>query len=443
MKRILVKNSIFSLLQAILNILLIFFTIPIFLKLLGSELFGIFALIMVVGNLNTFTSLGLTSALVKFIAEQGRSEKSNMDIWVNLIIMTIIALPITTLVIYFDKFILLKILKIPLKFYTEAKWLYYWILLANFLLLIGQTFKSILDALQKVYISSIQQMVYNIIYWGSILSVLLLGLGLSEIGFSIFFSALTWLFITILSSTNVWANLSVKGFRQNFKSVSKKQLKYGLKIYSGGLISFMFEPLSKILLSNFIGVASVGYYDIAMKLKGQLWGIISKIFYPLFPFISEQKDEALIRKYVHDLEQKTFLLIVPIIILAILLMHPFISLWIGTNVEIISITSVYLISFHLLGSSTVIPIYQFLLAKDLAHKTILLQLNGVIFNAIFFLLFVNYFGFYALIIGNIAGIMASFFLSLYYQKKYLDSLIFDYFLLISTIFIAFFLIFLV
>ena len=425
MKRILIKNSLYSLIQAFVNIVLIFFTIPIFIKLLGSELYGIFALIMVIGNLNTFTSLGLTSALVKFIAEQGKTEESNIDIWANLIIMIGITLPITIFVIYFDKFILINILKIPLKYFNESRWLYYWVLWANFLLLIGQTFKSILDGLQKVYITSLQQIIYNLFYWSLILTVLLFGFSLSEIGFSIFISALIWLIITLYSTFKIWGSVSLEGFQKNYKKAIKKQLDYGLKIYSGGLISFFYEPLSKILLSNFIGIAAVGYYDIAMKLKGQLWGIIAKIFYPLFPFISEQKDKVVIRKYVHDLEQKTFLIVIPILAITILLMNPFITLWIGTNIKIISITSIYLISFHLLGSATVIPIYQFLMAKNLAHKTIVLQLCAVTFNAVFFLISVNFIGYYALIVGNIAGIMCSFFLSLYYQKKYLNSLIFD------------------
>ena len=85
MKKILVKNSVFGLGQAVINLLLVFIAIPIFIKMLGSESYGVFALVMVVGNLNSFTNLGLTSALVKFIAEQGRNDESKIDITVNLI----------------------------------------------------------------------------------------------------------------------------------------------------------------------------------------------------------------------------------------------------------------------------------------------------------------------------------------------------------------------
>lgn len=424
MKRILVKNSVFGLVQAVINLLLVFFAIPVFIRMLGSETYGVFALVMVVGNLNTFTNLGLTSALVKFIAEQGKSEESNIDILVNLILMIAALLPLTLIFAYFDKFILIDFLKIPLKVFNDAKWLYFWLLWANFLLLVGQVFKSILDALQKVYITSVQQLIYNLLYWGLILAALLLGFNLPVIGLAIFISAFVWFIITIISTIKEWGIVTFYGFHKKFKKAAKKQLNYGLKIYAGGLIGFLYEPLSKILISNFIGIAEVGFYDIALKLRSQLWGFIANIFYPLFPFLSEQKDNMIVRKYVHDLEQKTFFIVVPIIAIVILLMNPFIEAWLGENVDIISITAMLIISFHLVGSTT-IPNYQFLMAKNLAQKTIILQLSNVVFNAIFFLASVYFIGYYALILGNIAAILCSFILSLYYQKKYLDSLIFD------------------
>lgn len=439
MKKLLVKNSIFGLGQAIINLLLVFFTIPIFIKLLGTESYGVFSLVMVVGNLNTFTNLGLTSALVKFISEQGKSEESNSDIIVNLILLIVITLPLTVLfVFYFSKFVLLDILKVPVNLFHNAEWLYIWILWANFLLIVGQVFKSVLDALQKVYITSLQQVIYNIIYWGLILAMLLLGFNLPEIGFAIFIAAFIWLIITILSTLKEWGKISIIELKKNFKKSAKKQINYGLKIYASGLIGFFYEPLSKILISNFVGVNEVGFYDIALKIRSQLWGFITRIFYPLFPFIAEQKDKSVIRKYIHDLEQKTFFIVMPIIAIIILIMHPFISVWIGENVNIISITVMFIVSFHLIGSSTVIPNYQYLMAKDLAQKTIILQLVNVIFNALFFLLTVKFIGYYALIVGNVAAILSSFIFSLYYQNKYLNSLIFNSFAQVIKLILIFF-----
>lgn len=437
MKRILIKNSICGMAQTVINLILVFFTVPLFIKILGIESYGIFSLIMVMGSLNTLTSLGLNNALLKFISEQGRTEESSTDILVALVIVFALVFPVTTIVVFFNKLILLDVLKVPIDSFVIAQQFFVWIVLANALLLVGQVFKSVLEGLQKIHITSFQQIIYNIIYWGLIIIVLVSGYNLPEVGLAAFIAAFIWLWITIISMMKEWGGISFSGFQANFKNSAKKQLNYGLKIYSSGLISFFYEPLSKVLISHFIGVSAVGFFDIALRLKGQFMGFISKIFYPLFPFIAEQKDSTLIRKYIHDIEHKTFLIIIPVVAMTILLTNAFIELWIGKNVEVISVTAIYIISFHLVGSCTVIPLYQFLMAKDLAHKTILIQLTNVIFNTLFFLLTIKFIDYYALIVGNVAAVTSSFVLCLYYQNKYLNSVIFDSFLQLLKMILAF------
>ena len=437
MKKRLIKNSIVGVLQAVINAFLIFLTIPLFIKMLGIETYGVFSLIMIFGNLNVLANLGLNSGLIKFIAEQGKTKESNVDILVALVLVTLMILPLTFFAIYFNKFILLNVLNISENDFLDAKYFFIWVIIANALLIIGQIFKAILDAIQKIYITSIQQAIYSFLYWILILITLKFGYKLPEIGFSIFLAALIWFIITIISVIKIWGKIYLNGFVSSFRLSARKQLKYGLQIYSGGLIAFLYEPLSKLLVSHFIGMSAVGFYDIALKLKNQIWGIILTIFYPLFPFISEQKDFTVIRKYVHDIEQKIFLMITPMAAMTILLMHSFITIWIGNNVEIISITSIFLISFHLIFSSTVIPNYQFLLAKNLVGKTLILQFSNVVFNTIFFLLTIPFLGYYSLIVGSIAAIMSSFILSIYYQKKYLNSMIFDSYLQIIKIVMTF------
>gem|GEM_PF-5441221 len=208
---------------------------------------------------------------------------------------------------------------------------------------------AIIDANQKIYISNICQFIYSMIYWGGMIIAVSAGGQLTLIGIIALSSAIMWFSLVMMFSRHIWGKLEINGFRKNFIKTAKKQLTYGSKIYLSGLAGYLFEPLSKILLSNFIGVTVVGFYDIALKLRSQLGGFVSKIFYPLFPFISGQKDKTTVRKYVHDFEQKTFLIVVPITAIVILLMHPFIGAWLGKNVNIISITAIVIISFHLIS----------------------------------------------------------------------------------------------
>ena len=70
-KKRLINNSISGLFQLIITAILTFLCIPIFIKGLGTDQYGVFALVSVIGNLNLFTNLGLNSSLTKFLAEQG------------------------------------------------------------------------------------------------------------------------------------------------------------------------------------------------------------------------------------------------------------------------------------------------------------------------------------------------------------------------------------
>jgi len=427
MRKLLVKNSLSGVLQSFINMALVFTVIPVFIKMLGTEEYGVFSLIIVVGNLNVFTNLGLTSSLIKFLAEQGKVQESHYDIIITFFLTIGIFLPFTLLAAYFNKFVLLDILTVPANVFDNAKVFYLFLLGANYLLVSGQVAKAVLDSSQKIVTTNFLQILYNFIYWGLILTVLLLGYHLPQIGMASFTAALIWFISITYKSLQYWGKFSLSGISKNYRRIAKKQLSYGSKIYAGGLIGFFYIPLSKILISHFIGISEVGFFDIALRIKNQLLGIISKIFYPLYPLISSLKDKNKIRLLVHDLEQKTFFFVVPLIIIIIFTTFPFVHLWIGQNVKIISISVILIVSAFMLGSINTLPNYQFLIAKGHADKTIVLQACNVFFNTLLFFTTLKWLGYYAAVAGNVTAIMSSFVLSLYYQKKYLNSLIFDSF----------------
>ena len=53
-KKVLINNSISGVCQLVITALLTFFSIPVFIHKLGTDLYGVFALVSVIGNLNLF-----------------------------------------------------------------------------------------------------------------------------------------------------------------------------------------------------------------------------------------------------------------------------------------------------------------------------------------------------------------------------------------------------
>ena len=231
--------------------------IPIFIFYLGAEKYGIFALYMVIGNLNVLISGGFCSPIVKYVSEQGISKSSSIDITVTLFFLTIISLLFLVCFIFFDTFIINNILNISTDVYLSSIWLYYWLIISNFFLLIGQVFKAVIDGIQKNYLTSIHLFIYNLFYWSFIIIGVIYGADLNTIGFLIFISSLIWFLITLVSARYLYGPFIYYDSLIKCKNSFYKQFSYGSKIFAGSSIFIFFEPLSKILVSQFFGIIFV------------------------------------------------------------------------------------------------------------------------------------------------------------------------------------------
>ena len=423
MKKLLYKNSIVGVIQVLLTTILTFVGIHFLISKLGVEEYGVFALISVIGNLNIFANLGLNFSLIKFISEQGDSVESNWDIIISIVILSIIIIPLSILFMLFGHFIMTNILNVPTNYIENTKQLYNFLLLSNILMLIGQLFSSVFDAIQKIYITNFLQMIYSTLYWVLIIVVLALGYSLGEIGICIFISTLVWFILTLYFFVRLWGRLKSKGiFSQKYRLL-RKHFNYGSKIYLSGTLNFFYEPLTKLLISNFLSINYVGYFDIALKIRTIFLSFISKILYPLYPYIANLNDKVKISNLVNDIQKK--LLYAVIIITAIVFgcTYQLIQIWIGQNVNIISISVISIITFFMLNI-TGMPNYQYLMTHQVS-KTLVFQFANVIINITTFMLLYKLLGYYAILVSFNLSMLLTFVLTLYYQRKYLNSFMFD------------------
>ncbi len=223
-----------------LSMVLMFYAIPLFIHIKGGEVYGVFSLLMISGNLNVLANLGLTSSLVKFLASQGKQLESNYDIVVSIVIIAIISLCIAFIGIIFRSYILSNILNIPPGLYHESLLLWICLLLANIFLLLGQIFNSILDSQQNIHLTNLLQLGYNILYWVSIIVVLYLGYSLAAVGLGILLAAVLWCVSVGIISLYQWGSLSVRGLKREYLRIAKKQLSYSIQIYTGSMLTFFF-----------------------------------------------------------------------------------------------------------------------------------------------------------------------------------------------------------
>jgi len=268
------------------------------------------------------------------------------------------------------------------------------------------------------------QLVYSLLYWGLIIIALLLHLGLREIGMAIFSSAMIWFILILIMLRNIWGKFDLTGFRAYVRASFKKLTNYSLKIYLSSLLGFFEEPLIKILVSHFFGIKYVGFLDIGIRIKSQLYRLLQTLVYPLFQLFSELKDKKSISYIMKDIEEKLFLLMTPLCIIMATCTASFIHLWLGTNESAIIVSVIVISIGALLFQLTILPTLYYL---TIYHPVSLVftQVVGIIVSILLVYAGHFYLGYRSVYLSFIGTYVVDLVMRLYYQKKFLDCILFN------------------
>ena len=420
--KLFIINSFSGVAQAALSALITFLSIPLIIHAIGQEEYGIFCLVSIVGSLNTFSNLGINSALTRYISGQGKDLESNYDILVALIFITLLGTILAAVVIVLRHLILVSLLAIPANALQSSSALLIFLTIANTILLIGQIFTAALDGLSKIYLTSFAQTLYTVLYWGGIAIAALAGFGLAYIGLAACIAAAIWLLLVVYFFLKNWGFPQHRGVQHQFIRVLKKQLKYSMKIYSSGLIGLFYEPLTKIVIGQFIGVREAGYYDLAMRVKGQLSTIGSRILYPLFPFYAKNCGSKSCREITKTIQELLLLVVVPVSVMVIFIASPLAHIWLRIDNPLVTLSLAGITAGYLLFSIPVIPTYFYMGACGRPEILIYTQATNVVSNIVLLIILLPQLGYTAIIFSNIGAIFSSFILLLIAQKRILHEL---------------------
>jgi O-antigen/teichoic acid export membrane protein len=136
--------------------------------------------------------------------------------------------------------------------------------------------------------------------------------------------------------------------------------------------------------------------------------------------IAHEEDPEKLKKLVMNTSKTLFYLIIPIIVLFVICTESIMTLWLGGDeIQLLTLSTIVLVGFSLLLSTTVTPVCLFLRLKNHPGKEIYLQAINVTVNLLVIVLFLKHLGFYAVVLGNVLSLLVSFLMCIYYQKKYL------------------------
>jgi O-antigen/teichoic acid export membrane protein len=280
-KRLVLLNVTTSGAQVVFIGLVYFLLYRYLLSRIGVELLGVWSVVLSTSSLANLANFGVADSVVRFVAlytTDGNNIRIKQLIFTASLFLLLLFILIAT-VIYPCAHLILKTV-LPEKFIHDGLTLLPFSLVCLIINAINGVYASVLDGMQKNYIrNAIFSCSSILLLVGAYLLVPkyhLIGVAIAQIAQSVF-TLITCLVIIII-------RLKYNPFKWNWdKPIFKQIFSYGMKFQFISLAAMLNEPLTKIFLGKFGGMAFAGYYEMANRLLMQARGIIVSATQSLVP----------------------------------------------------------------------------------------------------------------------------------------------------------------
>ncbi len=284
----LAKNTVINFLGMFLPLLVGVGAIPLAVKGLGTEGFGILSMAWIILGYLTLLDFGLSRATTKFTAEHLKKNilKAIPSIFWTSILMGFCFGCIGSIVLYLaTPHLINSVFKIPAAYLNETRQSFYLLACALPFLLVSISLKGMLGAAQRF------DLVNSVYIPVSILNFIFPAFSL-PFGFNLPV-IITLIVGSRLIATGVYFYLCLKIYpqckqkpRMNF-SLSKKLLSYGGWITISGVISPLLVYLDRFFIGSTLSVDSLTYYSAPLEAITRLRIIPLAIMTTLFPEFSK------------------------------------------------------------------------------------------------------------------------------------------------------------
>ncbi len=353
--RVIIKNTIFNLIGQVLPIIAAVLGVPILIKYLGVEKFGILSLLWMVMWYSTMLDLGLGRSTTKFIAEALANSKFDQipkilltSAFAQVLIGTVVGLIFFAL----TPFVVERLLKITPEIIPETKISFYIISASVPLILISATFQGMLEAYQRFDLVNavlvpvkIGVLVLSIV--GALLNFKLYGIVILLIAMRVFMT-FTLFFLDIKICPEV-----KKVFDLDFK-ILQTLLSFGGWVTVINIVNPILVYIDRFLIGAILSVSVLAYYTAPFEILQRLWIIPASLNMTLFPAFSslsggEQSEKlgSIFSKAV----KLTFVVLFPIVFMLSFFSFEILKIWLGFDFAVKSSDVFKVIALGIFASS--------------------------------------------------------------------------------------------
>ena len=374
------RNTLLNLIGLALPLLVGVVTIPLVVRGLGTERYGLLSLAWVVLGYFTIFDLGLGRATTKYVSEalsKGEADQVPQIVWTAATFQAILGL-LGGLVLFGITDVLIEnVLNIPPELMGEARDTLYLLALSVPLVLLSISFGGVLEAAQRFDLMNLVRMPSSILTFILPLVGLYMGLGLPGIVALILLARLGTLAVFIFFDLRIVPEM--KKYSISFARFYHL-FSYGGWVMITSIVGPILVYLDRFLIGSLITIAAVTYYTAPYEAVTRISIISSSLSATLFPAFSAMegvRDRQKLGLFFARSIKYVFLICGTIVALVIVFAKEILQIWLGTDFVIESTLSMQVLALGVLINSlahTPFSLLQGVGRPDLPAKFHLIEL---------------------------------------------------------------------
>ncbi len=422
-RRSFLLNSAFGVLAWFLPIVLGFFSTPLIVRGLGTDEYGVYAIIL--GFLSYSFTFGIGRVASKFVAEfkaTGNDDGISRAVSATLLFSIGVGLIGAVALAFLTPYIVSEILILPEKVQRDAEIGLYLASFAGLMVMISQVFQSCLQGLHRfgtyALISNLSALLLSI---GNIV-LAINGYGLVELVAWNLFSVITTCVIFFVSAIT-----ALPGFRPTLRfgaDIRNAVMKYGGNIILYQIFGnclFLFE---RSWIVRKFSPETLTFYVVPMLIGIYLHGLVSSFSLVIFPRVNELLND---RQRLTEIYERSNRLIVAIVIMTVTMLiacgKPFLSVWVGPEFAESSywLLVIHSVTFGLIAI-IIIP-WGVAEAFHAASINVAITLTWLIIGVGLITIIGTSFGVEGVALARLAGVLATMPVILYIERRFLGRIL--------------------
>jgi O-antigen/teichoic acid export membrane protein len=385
------KHAVTNLVGNVLPMLVTLVTVPLYLRFVGVERYGILAIIWALMGYFGFFDFGFGRAVSQRMArlsDAKDSERSNL-LWTALTTTFMLGVVGSLLLWVFAGYVLTHLIDMSESSRNEMSSAVTWLLLALPILLPTSVLQGALQArLRFVELNTIQVLGSTLT---QLLPLIVAASGYVELQILVPTALASRLLTASLLFSQCWRHVPLIGLPLIDRSHIKPLIHYGGWISVITLLGPLLVTIDRVIIASLSGAKAAAYYSVPYNLVSRTMVISGSLSSAIFPRLAAA---SIGHAQKIALRATTVLVAImtPVVIIGLFVVHPFLDLWVG---EAFAKSSAGVAELILLGvwiNALVIPHHARLLAADDPKTVVIIYLIQIPIYFLMLWLGITYWG---------------------------------------------------